>query len=130
MDLMNYVLYLGCIFGAMTISLFLISKGLKFKKQNLMPAASVVAVINVVIEVGGRLIGLLQRGMSLETFIATSQLFLVITILVGILSIKQLYNEGWIKTIVAFVITFVVMSVVVAILTPDLSGTMIRNIFR
>jgi hypothetical protein len=118
MAVIGDILFYGVTFVLMVLAMWLTAKVLKFKKQDTKPAAFVAVVYVAIGYALGQLLDAVNpSGTSSEMDpVIYGLLSLAILILAWVLSIKIFYKEGWLKTIAAFVISWVLISIIMIVL--------------
>ena len=110
MSMLSDILVYGITFVMMVLAMWLTSKVLKFKKQDIKPAVFL-ALVLIIVEFVLSLLPVAVIDPLIYGIIT-----LVILVLAWVLSIKMFYEEGWIKTIASFVIMWIITSVVTMLL--------------
>ena len=108
--MLSDILVYGITFVMMVLAMWLTSKVLKFKKQDIKPAVFL-ALVLIIVEFVLSLLPVAVIDPLIYGIIT-----LVILVLAWVLSIKMFYEEGWIKTIASFVIMWIITSVVTMLL--------------
>jgi hypothetical protein len=106
MSMISDILVYGVTFVMMVLAMWLTSKVLKFKKQDIKPAVFMALVLIIVEYV------LSLLSVAVIDPLIYGMITLAILVLAWVLSIKIFYTEGWIKTIAAFIIMWIITSAV------------------